>query len=404
MRGSIFRESVLTDASPVDNQSGQAMSQFVMQRSITVLSSFCFVLVMISCAGTSGGVRSSKLLNERLTIVEGAHARFPESDWIVGVGDSSDGSQAAELAARAQVSTQIESSIESEFKSMDRVAIRYDGKAKSSVGTSEVLIDSRTTTSFIHAEQIRAVPEMTACRDGFCVAVAVLNRRAAFQALESDYNRVAIDFRNAADGAIRKAASPASSGSIAGSVTAGAMAEFATSYNASRTYFGNLANINAQATVIRDGINAFAPDMNKFGQVLAAGHSLLADFPVRLRPPTSSEAQILADRVMKALDLLGVNVTLDQGCDSGLKIELDSGLKCEQGRILRMICEADIAVSLFSCPDGKMVGRFALDVPDSVGVSVRDEDDARRQILDAMQPEAIAGALRAGLSNYLPMK
>lgn len=370
----------------------------------TVLVFSCLTCVHVSCVGTaSRGVRSDAPATVRAFSIRDIQSRFPDSGWIVGFGDSSKDRAAAELAARTRVSEQIESSIQSEFRSYERVVIQSSGRDSSQASSQDVSLDTRTSTSFSHAELIRVVPELTVCDAGTCSAVAVLDRDKAYQALESDYNVAAVAFRNAVSSALRQADETLRRRSDNGVVSTEAMFRFATDHNGCRNLFGKMESMNAQAAAVRHGVDAFPGDLDKLVAVFAAGDSLLRAFPVHVLPEATPEGRIVSERVLGALVSFGVAASFDQGCQSGLVVAPTAAMDCRQGR-MNWECEVNVDITLAACPGERQVGRFHLEGLDTVGVSVRNVENARQQVFESLTPEAVSSSLRDRLSDFLPLK
>lgn len=306
-------------------------------------------------------------------------ARHPASRYFRGEGFSTRGPSAAEVDARAKVSAQIDSTLESAVE----VTATSAGGVERETARSEV----RQRTRFEHAELIRIPAGATQCRGDRCWSLAVLDRSEAVDVLRREYDARRPAFRESVDAALASEDPSA----------------FTVHFRRARKAFRELATRGRQLEVI--GGRPFEPlaaDRARLETLQTHRERLLAGLGVTLRLdglPSDELRARLTPVLVAAFAEIGLSAAPGDICRSPLEFRPAAAVACGLGP-LGPRCELSLDGRLRRCADGRELTALAAQF---VGAHPRSEQDARRRLLERLSGEALVGQLRQHLDDVLPI-
>lgn len=327
----------------------------------------------------------------------GASIRDERPDWprgdpvsddqmLVGVGESCEGRTAAEMAARAQVAGQVESSL----RKVVEVVIESGDRGE----WERVLSRNREEIRFGHGEWIAVRRVDGPDRRGCHRAVAVLDRGDGVRLLGEEYRGQSAAFR--AEAARAKAHREDLEG-------------FAPPFREAQRHFSELARQAMRIAAVdpRHGLPAeFQEDQATWEDLMGIQQGLLGSLrvvvvPDRMDPLEVQEAVL--GTVQGALARLGLVARVAGTCDGDLGVFVRAAMGCRWGS-LGWNCQVQGRIALRGCRKADLPrGEFDLGTLGRGGHPSQ-EDVARRGSLQRMTPEAVEKAIRAAVGEVLPLR
>ena len=303
-------------------------------------------------------------------------ARYPASRFVVFEGHG-DTASSAEQQARAGVSAAVRSSL--------TATLQVDITEAGADAHQRVV----TETGFDRAELIRVVD--ADCDRGRCVALAVLSRDEAADALALDYERVAPRFREAAGSAHAR-----SSDDLPG---------FTHDLRTAEGAFAVLGPLAYQIeAVARRAYGPATGDRDRMTGLEGQRGQRLAALRVTVdRAALDDDA--LADRLqgalVGALAGLGLDASPSDTCDGAWHLVPTAQVACDRSA-LGPRCRLDLNAVMSPCA-GEAVATVEFGSARLVAVRPRAEADARAAQADRLTAEALQPTLAAGLRSAVPI-
>ena len=334
------------------------------------------VLILGACAGPATDPSTLPSPDD----TQAWSGRFPQSRWVRGWGESNRSAREAELDAKAQVASQVRSSITAETTSLARAVMRDDEVHDFQDLMSEV----RTTTTFSRAELIRIVEPTAHQADDVHRVLAVLDRRELARAFQMDYDDVAASWRPSF------AALDAASGDLP---------EWTAAWHRCRDGFARVLGIAAE-TRAASGLDpaGYGSDLMMWRIANAGRDSVLqsTEIVMDIGPVDGLDAHELAERLVSGFAQLGVTARTGDCRRSEAALRLTPHLSSHQviGRVLSLELRGEIG----PCGDERSWSEVSL-----AGSAMRGEGrDPEGDLLRSMTPEAVALILSESLGHLLP--
>ncbi len=343
-----------------------------------------WVAVLAGCGAAAAGNGTGAAARE-------VWADEPVSDGrnLVGVGESCEGRTAAEMAARAAVAQQVESSLRKVVKVVIESGEGADWEQTTTTGAEEI--------RFGHGEWIRIRQVTGPDRKGCYRAIAALDRAEGARLLLEEYAGAADPFR--AEGARALAQRDDAAG-------------FAPPFRAALDRFEEMTRQAMRIAAVDPARRlpaVYEEDRVLFRALLEARQSLLQ----RLRPvlvpdgidPREMEPAVLG-AVQGALSRLGVTSQAGGACGPDrVAVRVAAGSRCDR-LPLGFGCEVRMTIRVAPCGSGpgpQVRGEFDLGAV-ARGAHPSREDLARREAWMAVTPERLEAPIRQGIGEVLPLR
>lgn len=339
-------------------------------------------LALVAAAGCGGGT----------AVVQGDGPRRGRTDpvsddrMLVGVGESCEGRAAAEMAARAQVAAQIESTL--------RQVVEVEIASGDRGDWERVLSRGRQEVRFGHGEWIQVRQVEGPDRRGCHRAVAVMDRADGTRLLREEYRGMAAAFRaEAARAAVQR----------------GDLAGFTSPFREAGRQFEELARQAMRIAAVDPGRQLpaeFREDRETWEGLVVMQQALLQSLRVavvagRIDPPEAREAVLGA--VQAALGRLGLVARVAGSCDGDLGVFVEAVTECRWAS-LGWQCEVRGGIRIRGCQRGDLPrGEFDLGRLAQAAHPSR-EDVARREVLRRLGSEAMETAIREAIGEVLPLR
>ncbi|MCB9542413.1 MAG: hypothetical protein H6703_08200 [Myxococcales bacterium] len=306
-------------------------------------------------------------------------AAWPERAWLRAEGHGPTAAAAAD-DARARLAAQIRARLSAR--------LTIESTETSTGGDERIERQIVTEASFERAELIAVPNALRGCAPGDCVAVAVLNRARASDAL-----------RDAAAGP---------SARLRAAVEQAATAELAAFTRAVRDAgdaWAELAPIGWQRAAIEDGLPAdFAADRAAWRRLDAERARRLAALRVAVAPVAGVEApwpDRITDALVAAFGRHGISAARGEGC-ADLVARPEASLSCGRGP-LGPRCALTLRVALAPCEGPSLV---VVDFADAGLAAVAPRDPARAEAALAARVDGarLADPLGRALAPVLPIE
>lgn len=331
-------------------------------------------ILVAGCLHTTSSIKPTSIAESQI------EENYPQSAFISAWGQSSTSYREAELNARAMVSEQISSRLESETVSYAEAVMRDSEVSDYQRLTSTV----KSRTEFTRAELIRFDSKSRHPRHGQYYVFAFASRRELIDVLTADYQDHAQVFRHHLE---------------LHAILHSDLAAYTQSWRrAYRAYTEMASTACAIQAISRSPFIPFQESRDEMRQLDRDRISLLASTQVYVRISSHSELDqnSLSESITGALMRLGLSARTGLCPGDGLQLELSPMIKWR--RIMVDICEVTLSGPLSDCSSASKLIDVSLSGPELCGQGRDPIGNLYRQAT----PEALVPILRKSLEYVFP--